>query len=229
MNNTDKRKKAFKELISKNFNDKHQTDKEYLRDKANNSIISDKKYHSEIQPFYDHLFMITVMYKRSNAYNINALDNHITRINNDFYELHKIICKLMIKGNINRQKILQPYCFMFIDGASTRSGGYFKANRAGENTHHHGVMLLHPDILKKLDLAELNNKLNYQTKNCNNIQSIEIKNLPTHKDFISAVDYSQKLATPLITNPNIYADLFFVLPHTNNNQMDKLLGRSSAS
>ena len=221
MNKTKDLKQRFNKLIYDCLKKKHKVDLLHLNKKKN---LNDDDLKSNSNEIYDFLYMISVTYKRSDNFNSRSLNSHIERINKDFYNLYSRICKILIKGNISRQKFLQPFCFMFVDGAATKFGGYFGAERAAENTHHHGIMLLHPETADHFNDLISDGSINELSDPVNNIASIHIEKLNTRRDLTKVSGYSQKLATSLMSNLQIYSDLYFVLPHARGSQMDKLLG-----
>ncbi len=170
----------------------------------------------------DFFYMITVRYRKSTRYGNSSLDQHIENINADFAKLHQALAKHLIGGNISRRNHLQPMCWMFIDGAATRGGGYFANSRAGEGTHHHGIMLLHPSTLK--DFEKMNNKLCWTQLMLQvpNIAEVDIQPVRDVQSIGRVVDYSRKLEKQLGQRSQIGANMEFNMPHYKDGELMRL-------
>lgn len=182
----------------------------------------------------EHLFHITVTYRHSHSiyrddmtFSPERLDSHLSYINRSFEKLHKAFSLEMVSGNIYRQRYLQPYCIMAIDAETTQHSRYFHTDLAGNFTHHHGVMLIHPKQLE--EFIHFNAKENWRriANQNNNIAEIHVQPVTSfNRRFLS---YNNKLAAQLITRPELSASFLISMPHTTGLQLDRLWGVNSTS
>lgn len=204
-------------FVMKTIRQKHKNDLKYLETKGMTLLDEHRdklSYENRIEEsLVNHLFMITVTYERSCLCVGSNLNNHIARINDIYIRLHNKISQDLIDGNISRKKHLQPYTWVFVDGATTRSGGNYSNSRAGENTHHHGIMLFHPNIVDNFKWMATEWQIRQWAKHTKFVANIKIEPLTNIEESFTATNYSHKLAGQLCNSLQIDTDLYFLLPH----------------
>lgn len=189
---------------------------ESLLDRGNQLGSSVKDSHSS------HMYMMTVKYQQSSVFGQSSLDNHLSKINSNFEGLYNVIRKDIISGNVFRQKHLHPICWMFVDGANTRAGGYFNTSRLGESTHHHGVMLLHPLLNESFKKLDIDLHCHYWAASTPNVASLKIQPVSDAAGALTVIDYSQKVVKQMRSRSQIGVDLDFILPHFKDGELAKL-------
>lgn len=215
--------KSLNKYIRDSVRNKHQNDCNIIKSKG------ESRFDLSGCALRKHLFHITVTYRRPYSLfrderyvDFNKLDAHIKYINNEFEFLHKLISRELVSGNIYRQIHYQPYCIMALDASTTCIPRRFETDLAGNFTHHHGVMLIHPEQLA--DFIHYNAQENWDriAKQTKNVATIFVQPVEAFNDYF--ISYNNKLASQLITRPESCADYFFSMPHASGERLDKLWG-----
>lgn len=206
-------------MREKSNKEKNKLSNEYNKlviDAINRKFVNDFKYYDsedEINnKLNDTVYEITVMYIHSSISKYANLNDHISKLNKNFLDLHKRIAMDLLGGNVGRRTFLQPFCWMFIDASGTRAGGFIDEERARDNTHHHGLMYVHPSNIGEFKKLISDFQLKEWARQSENVCEIHIKKMDDLSTFRRTADYAGKLPKQLQYSSSIGADLDFIVP-----------------